>query len=251
MYPIFLKIGPLEIRFYGIMIALAVLTGTVMGVKEAKRRGWDPELIYDFVLYAMIAGIVGARLYYVAASAPLWYLRHPLEIPAVWHGGLSVHGGLLGGLLAGIWFCRKRKIAFWSFADLATPALILAQAVGRGACILNGCSYGKPTTLPWAITFTNPASMAPHDIPLHPTQWYELTTDLMVFSLIWFLRTRTRFPGQLFLIYGVSYGVTRFVLEFFRGDSLLVAGLFPVPQAMSVVLLLASLSFYMAQRKTA
>jgi phosphatidylglycerol---prolipoprotein diacylglyceryl transferase len=244
MHPILLKIGSVEIRWYGVMIALAFLTGTFLGVREARRKGYDPELIYDLLFYVMIAGIVGARLYYVMVSNPGYFVRHPLDIVAIWRGGLALHGGLIGGLLAGIWFCRKRHLAFWSFADLLTPSIMLGQAVGRGACTLNGCSYGKPTTLPWAVTFTDPAAQAPHNIPLHPTQFYEMATDILIFMILWKFRTRTRFDGQLFLLYAGIYAVARFILEFFRGDSLMVAGLFPVPQVFSVFLFIATLAVY-------
>lgn len=244
MHPILLQIGTVEIRWYGVMIALAFLAGTFLGAREARRRGYDPELIYDFLLYVMIAAIAGARLYYVLVSDPVYFFRHPLDIPAIWRGGLALHGGLIGGLLAGVWFCRKRRLAFWGFADLLTPSIMLGQAVGRGACTLNGCSYGKPTTLPWAIAFTDPAAQAPHNIPLHPTQVYEMAADFLIFLFLWNLRRKMRFEGQLFLIYLVIYSVARFILEFFRGDSLMVAGLFPVPQVFSIALFIAALAAY-------
>jgi len=248
MHPILFQFGNVEIRWYGVMIALAFLAGTFLGVREARRKGYDPELIYDLLFYVMLAGIVGARLYYVLVSNPVYFLQHPLDIVAIWRGGLALHGGLLGGLLAGIWFCKKRRLAFWSFADLLTPSVMLGQAVGRGACTLNGCSYGKPTSLPWAITFTNPAAQAPHNIPLHPTQFYEMATDLLIFAILWNFRKRTRFDGQLFLTYAIVYAVARFVLEFFRGDSLQFGGLFPVPQVFSVFLFITALALYVRRQ---
>jgi len=250
MHPILFQFGNVEIRWYGVMIALAFLAGTFLGVREARRKGYDPELIYDLLFYVMIAGIVGARLYYVLVSNPVYFLQHPLDIVSIWRGGLALHGGLMGGLLAGIWFCKKRQLAFWSFADLLTPSIMLGQAVGRGACTLNGCSYGKPTTLPWAITFTHPAAQAPHNIPLHPTQFYEMATDIIIFMILWNFRKRTRFDGQLFLTYAIVYAVARFVLEFFRGDSLLFGGLFPVPQVFSIFLFITALAFYVRRQST-
>lgn len=244
MHPILLQIGSLEIRWYGMMIALAFLAGTVLGAYEARRRGYDPGLIYEFLFYVMIAGIAGARLYYVLISNPIYFFKHPLDILAIWRGGLSLHGGLLGGLLVGIGFCRKRHLAFWSFADLLTPSILLGQAVGRGACTLNGCSYGKPTTIPWAVTFTDPAAQAPHNVPLHPAPLYEMASDLVLFLLLWRLRKRMRFDGQLFLTYAALYAAARFILEFFRGDSLTVGGLVPVPQVFSVFLFITALSIY-------
>ena len=253
MFPILFKLGPIEIRMYGVMIALAFIGGLIVGVKEARRRGVNPNHVHDFLAYAMIGGILGARLYYVAVSEPLWYLSHPGQILAVWKGGLSIHGGVLGGLLAGIWFTRRRQLGFWRFADVMTPSLILGQAIGRGACIFNGCSYGKPAPdLPWAIIFTDPRAQAPLGVPLHPTQFYELFTDLGIFILLWTLRSRaTRFDGQLFLLYGVCYGVARFVLEAFRGDSLMLGDLMPVAQAMSLVVLILSFSLFVYRQTRA
>lgn len=245
MYPILLKIGSFEIRWYGVMIALAFIGGTWLGAREARRKGYDPELIYDLLFYVMLAGIAGARLYYVLASNPLYFLENPFQIIAIWRGGLALHGGLIGGVLAGIWFCRRRGIRFWSFADLLTPSIMLGQAIGRGACTLNGCSYGKPTDLPWAITFTNPESQAPHNIPLHPTQFYEMSADFLTLAVLWHFRTRTTFDGQLFLTYAALYGALRFFLEFFRGDSLLLANWLPVPQAFSIALILAAAGLYL------
>lgn len=249
MYPILFRIGPLEIRSYGVMVALAFLAATSLGVKEAKRRGLNPDLVHDFLLYAMIFGIVGARLYYIVFSDPTFYLSHPSEIPAIWKGGIAVHGGILGGLLAGIWFTKKRGISFWQFGDLLAPSLILGQAVGRGACTLNGCSFGRPTDLPWAIVFTNPDAMAPKGVPLHPTQFYELAINFILFFLIYGYRTRTTFTGQLFLLYLMSYGVARFFIEFFRGDSLMFGEGIRMAQVTSLTVLIVSVSLFFIIRK--
>jgi phosphatidylglycerol:prolipoprotein diacylglycerol transferase len=249
MFPILIKIGSVELRSYGVMIALAFIVGTWLGAREARRKGFDPELIYDLLFVVMLSSLAGARLYYVLVSEPLGYLRHPWEILAIWKGGMSLHGGLLGGLLAGVWFTRSHRLPFWRFADTVTPAIMLGQAVGRMACVLNGCSYGKPTSLPWAIIFTNPSSAAPHNIPLHPTQFYELSTDLALFGVLWLLRKRMRFDGQLFLIYWMSYGFARLILESFRGDSLLVAGLIPVPQLASAIIMLLAAWVYLNRRR--
>ncbi|MBI3622180.1 MAG: prolipoprotein diacylglyceryl transferase [Nitrospirae bacterium] len=249
MFPILIKIGAIELRSYGVMIALAFVVGTWLGVREARRKGFDPELIYDLLFVVMLSSLAGARLYYVLVSEPLDYLRHPWEILAIWNGGMSLHGGLLGGLLAGLWFTRSHRLPFWRFADTVTPSIMLGQAVGRMACVLNGCSYGKPTSLPWAIIFTNPHSAAPHNVPLHPTQFYELSTDLTLFGLLWLFRKRMTFDGQLFLLYWMSYGVARLILESFRGDSLMVGGLIPVPQLASAVILLLAGSVYLNRRR--
>lgn len=243
MYPILFRIGSLEIRAYGVMIALAFIVATFVGMKEAKRRGYNPEIIQDFLFYAIISGLLGARIYYVLFSEPSWYFSHPFEIIAVWKGGLAIHGGLIGGFIVGIWFTKKRKIPFWRFTDLMAPAMIIGQAVGRGACTLNGCSYGKPTDLPWGIAFTSPDALLPPEfkgIPLHPTQFIELIIDLGIFLYIWSVRKKIDFDGQLFLKYAMAYGMARFFIEFLRGDSLMIAGVLPAAQIISILIFLTA-----------
>lgn len=249
MYPILFKIFGMEIRAYGVMIAIAAIVGTMLGAREAKRRGLNPELVYDFAFYVILAAIIGSRIYYVLFFDPAYFIKNPLEIFAIWKGGLAIHGGLIAGLLTAIWFTKKHKLSFWFFADIVTPSVILGQAIGRGACTLNGCSYGKPTNLPWAITFTNPDAAAPLGIPLHPTQLYELILDLGIFVMVFLLRKKIKFNGQLFLIYGMSYGVARFIVEGFRGDQLTIGGYISTAQTISILIFIASAALYVYLKK--
>ena len=244
MYPILFQYGPIEIRFYGVMIALAFIVGAWLGAREAQRRGYDGALVYDLLFYVLLAAIAGARIYYVLFSDLGWFLRHPWEIVAIWKGGLSLHGGLLGGFLAGVGFCLRKGLPVLTFADILAPSIILGQAIGRVGCALNGCSYGRPTDLPWAIVFTDPNTLAPRGVPLHPTQFYEMGLDLVLFGVLWGIRRHTAFEGQLFALYLMGYGTIRFVLEFFRGDSLDLFWGIPVAQAISVGFFLAGLILY-------
>lgn len=248
MYPILIKIGSIEIRYYGVMIALAFIVGAVIGDREARRKGFPHGAVYDLLSYLLIAAILGARLYYVIFADISWFIRHPLEIFAIWRGGLSLHGGFIGGLLTGIWYCRKRGFPAWRFADVLAPSIALSQAIGRIGCTLNGCSYGRPTTLPWGVVFTDPNSLAPLGIPLHPTQIYEMIMSLILFAGLWYGRKKVTFDGQLFITYLMGYGVIRFFLEFFRGDSLLLFNLVPVPHAVSVVIFLTGIGLYLYRR---
>jgi len=177
MYPILLKVGPFTLRSYGLFFGLAFLIATLVAARESERKGFGREVIFDFAALALLAGLVGARLYYIAFFDPQFFLKRPWEILAVWKGGLALHGGLLAGLLVGIWFCRRYTIPFWKLADSLAPSLILGQAIGRIACFFSGDAYGKPTDLPWAVTFTDPHAMAPLGVPLHPTQLYEFSLD--------------------------------------------------------------------------
>ena len=249
MYPILLKIGSFELRSYGVVIALGVLAGYFVARREAARRGMNPRLVEDFSLFAILFGIAGARLYFIAFTDPRMFLREPFMVLAIWKGGLAIHGALLGGLLAAIWFCRKHAIAFWVFADTLAPAVILGQVIGRFACFLNGDAYGIPTTLPWAVTFTDPHGLAPLGVPRHPTQLYEMGLDLVLFGLLWGLRTRHLLPGRLFLLYAGGYAVIRFIVENFREDQLQFAGGISAAQSLSVLVLVASLLAFAQLRR--
>jgi len=247
MYPVLLDLGFYQLRSYGLFVAVAILTATWFSTREARRKGLVPSVVTESAWFIVGTGLVGARLYYVAFNQPAYYLAHPFEILAVWQGGLSVHGALLGGLFAGVWHIRRRGLPFWRFAGLAAPGLILGQTVGQIACILNGDSYGKPTTLPWAITFTDPQAMAPLGVPLHPVQIYELLAYLAVFLVVWRVSRHAEHDSTVILTYAVGYGIARFAMEFFRGDPPVLAGII-VPQALSVILVATALGTWWLQQ---
>lgn len=250
MYPVLLQIGSFHLRTYGVVVAIGIFAAFALARREAKRHQAEPGLIDDFFFYALLFGFIGARLYYVALFDSGTFVRHPMEILAIWKGGLALHGGLVAGALTAIWFSRKRGISFWKLADILAPSLILGQGIGRLACFFSGDAYGVPTDLPWAVTFTDPNSMAPLGIPLHPTQLYEFGLDLVLFAVLYSIRTRLNFEGQLFLIYALGYAVIRFFVEGFRGDQLRIGDLLSAAQTLSVLILFASaVALYLLSRK--
>lgn len=245
MYPILLQVGPFELRSYGVIVLLSFLAGLWLARKEAARKGLDPALMVEFSFYALIGGILGARLYFIAFSDPLAYLSKPWEIFAVWHGGIGIIGALIGGFLAAVWFCRKRRIPLLRFADILAPAAPLGQTLGQFACLANGDAYGRPTDLPWAITYTDPRSLAPLNVPLHPLELYEMGAYFVVFLIVWLTRKRFKTDGSSFLVYLAAFGAARFVMEFFRGQPALFVGGIPAAQVVGVALILASvIGFY-------
>ncbi len=250
MYPILLKVGSFELRSYGVVIAFAILAAHMLARREAVRRGMNPRLVEDFAFLAILFGILGAHLYYIAFFDPGMFFRQPVMVLAIWKGGLAIHGALLGGLFTGLWFCRKHGISFWTFADTLAPALILGQAIGRLACFLNGDAYGIATSVPWAVTFTDPNAMAPLGVPRHPTRLYEMGLDLLLFGILWALRRRSLFPGQLFLLYAGGYAVIRFIVEIFREDQLQFAGGVSAAQTLSALVLVGSLLAFALLRRT-
>jgi phosphatidylglycerol:prolipoprotein diacylglycerol transferase len=249
MYPILFEFGNFQIRSYGVIVALSFLLALWMSMREAERKGLDPKLIQDFAIYGLVGGIIGARLYFVLFSEPGYFLQHPWEIFAIWSGGIGIIGSLIGGFLVAVWFCRKKGISLLRFGDTLAPGMALGQTFGQLACLLNGDSYGRPTDLPWAITYTDPRSLAPLNIPLHPIEIYEMGAYFLVFLLVWGTRKKYKGDGFVFLTYLSTYGAARFLVEFFRGDPAIFARGIPAAQVFSVAAISASLMSFSILRK--
>ena len=237
MHPLLFKFGPIEIRFYGLMYVVAIVVGTCLIRREVRRRSvslTDDEVI-NFIMWTVFGGVAAARAYYVVFN-PGYYLSNPLEIPAIWHGGLAIHGGLIGGILAAWLYLRRKDVPFWRMADAVAPAVILGQAFGRFGNFMNGDAHGRPTSMPWGIVFPG-ESIAGTEFPgtpLHPTMLYELFINLSVFLFLWFyLRKREHKDGFIFASYIVMYSAGRFVVEHFRADSLMLG---PIRAAQAVSL---------------
>jgi phosphatidylglycerol---prolipoprotein diacylglyceryl transferase len=246
MYPILFQLGHFEFRSYGVIVATAFFVGLWLATKEGEEKGLSRAHVQDFVTYALIGGIIGARLYYVIFSQPDYFLQNPLRVFAIWQGGIGVIGSLLGGLVVALWYTRRKNISFLRFADALAPAIPLGQTIGQFACLFNGDSYGKPTNLPWAITYTDPRSLALLNIPLHPIEIYEMIAYFLVFLLVWKTRNSYKADGLSFLTYLAGYGVARFFVEFFRGQPAIFAWNIPAAQVFSVMLILGSVAgFYL------
>lgn len=218
MHPVLFRIGPLPVYSYGTALALAFLIGIALARKRAGRMGVDPELITDLSVYILIGTLAGARLFYVISD---WssFRGNPLDIFKIWQGGLVFQGGLFGGVAVALWYLKSRKVAPWRVGDVVIPSVALGHALGRIGCFLNGCCFGTPTNLPWGVTFPPESFAAQHfglGHHIHPAQLYSALNALFVFFVLIIYTPRARFPGQVFWLYGVLYGVTRFLLEFLR-----------------------------------
>jgi phosphatidylglycerol---prolipoprotein diacylglyceryl transferase len=249
MYPVLFEFGDFQIRSYGVIVALSFLIALWMSTREAERKGLDPKLIQDFAGYGLLGGIVGARLYFVLFSAPGYFLEHPWEIFAVWSGGIGVIGSLIGGFIVAVWFCRRRNISLLRFADTLVPGIALGQTLGQFACLLNGDSYGRPTDLPWAITYTDSHSLAPLNIPLHPIEIYEMIAYFLVFLIVWKVRKRHTLDGFALFTYLAGYGVARFFVDFFRGDPAIFAWGIQAAQLFGAAMILSSLVGFLLLKK--
>lgn len=214
-------LGPIPINWYGLGWAAAFLTGAAL-VRRWARSAQQISVadVENLLMWVLAGAFVGARLYYVAQNDPLFYITHPWRIVAVWEGGLAFFGGLFGAIAAAYVYSRRHGLPFGATADLFAPAVPIAAAVGRLPCGLDGMDYGTPTSPPWGVIYTNPASYAPTDgVPRHPDQFYELLGDLMIAAVLLRLRRRVAMPdGTLFLIYLVLFSVLRFFLFFVRGN---------------------------------
>ena len=217
MYPILFKIGKLSLYTYGLFVALGFVSGILVARHEAKRLQEDQDQIMDLCFYVLIAAIVGSRLFYVFTNFNM-FISDPLEIFRIWNGGLVFYGGFVLALITAIVYVQKTGMSLFKTSDIMAPALAIGHTIGRIGCFFAGCCYGKVCDLPWAVTFTNPDSLAPVNIPLHPTQLYAAATNLVIFIFLWTLRSRKKFDGQIFWVYVLLYGITRSVAESFRGD---------------------------------
>lgn len=221
MHPDLFSIGPLTVHSYGVLMAIGVLAGVTLARLRAARCGEDPQAIVDLGVFVFAMGLVGARLAHVLLDLP-YYLEDPVRILKVWEGGLAFYGGLALAVPAGVIFIKRRGMSVARTADIIIPGVSLGHAFGRIGCFLNGCCYGKPCDLPWAVSFhsqLSPANAEMGPIPLHPTQLYS-SAGLFALTAVLLLadRHKTR-DGQLLWLYLIGYGTLRFVVEFFRGDS--------------------------------
>lgn len=239
--PIIVKIGPLTLRWYGLLIASSVLIGVALSSYLAKRRHLNSEIIGDLAIWLVLGAIPSARLYYVLFE---WqqYAQHPADIIAIWKGGIAIHGAILGGLIAALIFARVRQVPFWQLADVVAPSLILGQAIGRWGNFFNSEAFGGPTDLPLKLYIPpaqRPPAYANFDY-FHPTFLYESVWNLMVFGLLIFLffrdlQGKSRLKvGTIFLSYLIFYSMGRFWIEGLRTDSLML-GLLRIAQVVSLV----------------
>lgn len=235
------QIGPFAIRWYAILLNLGLLAGAFYAYYESKRQGDDPEFIVDILIWGIPAGVIGARLYYVLFSSPLYYFANPTEIYKIWHGGLAIHGALIGGVTAGYLVCRKHQQSFLHWADIAAPGIILAQAIGRWGNFVNQEAYGYVTDVPWAMYIDGAYR--------HPTFLYESLWNMLVFALlVYWQRKQQRFSGEIIALYVLGYSAGRIWIEGLRTDSLMIGPL-RIAQVMSGVGILASALFIYNKRK--
>ncbi|MGQ9497380.1 MAG: prolipoprotein diacylglyceryl transferase [Desulfotomaculales bacterium] len=209
MHPELIHIGAVSIHSYGVMLALAVAAGILVARREAARHGYDPDAVLEMSVYLIVAGLFGSRILYVLLH---WrnFAGDPLAVLRVWEPGLSYYGAIGAGTLVAVWFARRRGWTFPRLGDVLALAAAAGYPIARVGCYLNGCCYGKPATVPWAVAF-------PFDgVPRHPTQLYSLGFGLIIFGILWWRRRADVRPGHLMWLYFLLYAGYRFILDFWR-----------------------------------
>jgi len=260
MNPVAFRIGPLAIHWYGLLIVTGAVLAAVISTYEARRRGEDPEHVWNVLTYCLILGIIGARLYHVFSSPRggfvgwEYYREHPIEIIAFWRGGfrgLGIYGAVAGGILAIVLYTHFAKLNLLRWLDIPTPGLLLAQAIGRMGNFINQELYGQPTTLPWGVPidcahrygdFT--CDKLPETARFHPTFFYEALWNLIGFGLFLWLGRKFSHKlrdGDVILAYFIWYPLGRFWVEFFRPDAWMVPGTpLATAQLIAIVCILAA-----------
>ncbi len=250
MHPVLVQIGSLKIYSYGVFVAIGFLAALWVSAREIDRHGLDREKFLDMGFWAVLSAIVGARMFHVLVY---WreYAEAPSEILKLWNGGLVFYGGLIAAMAACAVFLRRHRMPFLPVADAAAIGIPLGLAFGRLGCASAGCCFGKATTLPWAITFTDPASLAPLNVPLHPTQIYESMAGFAIFGILYATRDRFRTPGMRFWTMLILYGAARSFLEIFRDDPRGFLGPFSESQVVSAVLIVYAIASILRARSKA
>lgn len=279
MNPVFLKIGSFELHYYGLMYAIAFLVGIYIAKKMAKERNFDEKIIDDYAFVAIISGLIGGRLYYVLFNLD-YYLANLSEIPAVWHGGMAIHGGIIGGIIGTLIYGKIKKINPLVLGDYAAAPFILGQAIGRFGNLMNGEIHGVPTftplsiifnlkpkfaewytyyqslpllekakfpdLVPWGIVFplSSPAGTEFPNLALHPAMLYELILNFIGFCIIWFIlrKKENKATGHLWWSYIIIYSINRIIVSFFRAEDLMIWGL-RAPHLVSIIMIIIALLF--------
>jgi phosphatidylglycerol:prolipoprotein diacylglycerol transferase len=241
VYPELFSLGPVTVYSYGVLLAASYLLGLRMAMARARRRGLDASRVLDLGIYIIVSALVGAKLLLLIVDFDQ-YRRSPAELLGLVRSGGVFYGGLILAVIVAFWYIVRRGLPFWTTCDVFAPGIALGHVTGRLGCLAAGCCYGRPTDVPWAITFTNPLAAAnvgtPLGIPLHPTQIYEAGAELLILGFLLASERRGRpFAGRTFWAYMLLYALSRFVIEMYRGDPRgMVFGTVSTSQFISLVL---------------
>lgn len=224
MHPVFLKIGSFELATYGLMTALGYVAASLYLLPRAKKINIDKDTFWNLIFILFVGAIVGAKLLFIIVSWPELGTTLAEKFTAIiknFRYGFVFFGGMIAAVAALIWYMKRKKLPILKTSDFLIVGVPLGHALGRIGCFCAGCCYGRPTSMPWGVTFTNPQALVPQEllgVPLHPTQLYECAGNLLLFALLHFAYQRKHKDGAILVMYIFAYSLMRFIIEFFRGD---------------------------------
>jgi phosphatidylglycerol:prolipoprotein diacylglycerol transferase len=247
-------LGPVTVYTYGVLLAAAYLLGLQLAIVRARKRELDATRVMDLGIYIIISALIGAKLLLLVTDFQT-FKSNPAELLSLARSGGVFYGGLILAVVVALVYIRRVDLPLWTTCDVFAPGIALGHVVGRFGCFFAGCCWGKPTTLPWGITFTDPFAASnvgtPLNVPLHPTQLYEAGAEFLILVLLLSTeRFGRRFAGRTFWLYMLLYAVSRFIIEFFRDDPRGSLGPFSTSQFISVLLapLAVVMLMYLARR---
>jgi phosphatidylglycerol:prolipoprotein diacylglycerol transferase len=255
MYPILFEIGGFTVYTYGVLLAAAYLLGLQFALMRARTRGLDQNRVMDLGILVIVSALVGAKLLLFIIDFRTFTSR-PAELWTLLRSGGVFYGGLIAAVVAALWYLWRHRMPMWTVTDVFAPGIALGHVVGRLGCLFAGCCFGRSTDVPWAITFTNQYAAenvgTPLNRPLHPTQLYEAGAELLILGCLLLLERRGRpFPGRTFWSYMLLYGVSRFIIEFYRGDSRGMIGPLSTSQFVSAIIVpLSLIMLFLLSRRT-
>jgi len=223
MHPILFNLGGFTIYAYGVLLAAAYLLGLQFALVRARARGLDGQRVMDLGIWIIISALVGAKLLLLIVDFKT-FTSNPRELLNLLRSGGVFYGGLIAAVVVALLYLRRHKLPLWTTTDVFAPGIALGHIVGRVGCLMAGCCFGQPASVPWAITFRDPQAFAnsgtPLNVPLHPTQLYEAGAEALILAFLLVFERRGRpFPGRTFWSYMLLYGISRLIIEVYRGDN--------------------------------
>jgi phosphatidylglycerol:prolipoprotein diacylglycerol transferase len=254
MHPILFEIAGFPVYTYGLLLAAAYLLGLQFALVRARSRGLDANRVMDLGIWIIVSALVGAKLLLLVVEFEK-FTADPAELLNLARSGGVFYGGLIAAVAVALWYLWRHRMPVWTVTDVFAPGIALGHVIGRLGCLFAGCCYGRPTDVPWAITFHNDFTArnvgTPLGIPLHPTQLYEAGAELVILGILLLGERRGRaFPGRTFWTYMLLYGISRFIIEFYRSDPRGMVGSFSTSQFVSILIVPLSIAmlFFLSRR---
>jgi phosphatidylglycerol:prolipoprotein diacylglycerol transferase len=255
MYPILFEIRGFPVYTYGLLLAAAYLLGLQFALVRARARGLDSNRVMDLGIWIIVSALVGAKLLLLVVEFDK-FGADPAELLNLVRSGGVFYGGLIAAVGVALWYLKRHGMPVWTVTDVFAPGIALGHVVGRLGCFFAGCCFGRPTDVPWAVTFHNEFAArnvgTPLGVPIHPTQLYEAGAELVILGLLLVMEHRGRpFPGRTFWAYMLLYGISRFAIEFYRNDPRGMIGSFSTSQFVSLLLVPLSILmlFWLSRRR--